>query len=132
MAELQKKAKLSLILFPPLYRPSLHRPIVRMGFKMVFTARPTVEVQNLLGVFRLRQGVVSFAEVSAAWDASAGCYRGSENVGILAVVVPERKFIQVQRQVLPPNILIRPDDVVVKYLLIALFRHAKGSREPGW
>jgi hypothetical protein len=42
----------------------------------------------------------SLAETDASDHASAACYRCSEHVGIAAVVIPELKFRDVQRQVL--------------------------------
>jgi len=50
------------------------------------------------------------AEVPASRVASASCYRLSEDVSILAVVVTELKFCKVQRQILFTNVMIRADD----------------------
>jgi hypothetical protein len=41
---------------------------------------------------------------------SASSYRCSEDIGILAVVVPELKFIQVQRQVLLADVVVGADN----------------------
>jgi hypothetical protein len=39
------------------------------------------------------------AEVSASGVASASCYDLPENVGVVAIIVSERKLIQIQRQI---------------------------------
>ncbi len=46
------------------------------------------------------------AEASASSDASASCYGLSEDVRILAVVVAELKFVQVQRKVLLADVVV--------------------------
>lgn len=50
------------------------------------------------------------AEAPASSVASASCYRGLENVGILSVVKTPRELVQVERQILLAHIVIRPDD----------------------
>src|ERR1700687_2621600 len=67
----------------------------------------------LLRIFGLRHGVVTSeialtarafwtrdAEAPASSDASASCYRRSEDVGVLAVVMAELKLGEIQRQIL--------------------------------
>src|SRR5947209_8966402 len=90
--------------------PSLHGPIVRMSFQMILSARPTVEMQNLLPVPRLTHCVaISAAEASGVSDASASCYGLPKNVLVFAVVKPEGKLVQVQRQILPADMMKRAD-----------------------
>jgi hypothetical protein len=50
------------------------------------------------------------AEASASSDASASSYRRSEEVGILAAVLAELKFIQVERQVVVAYVVLGGDD----------------------
>src|SRR5207249_9408750 len=89
---------------------ALHGLIVRMSFEMIFRARATVEVQNLLTVPRLSHCVaISAAEASGVSDASASCYSLPENVLVLAVVEPEGKLVQVQGQILPADMVKRSD-----------------------
>ena len=54
------------------------------------------------------------AEASASSDASASCYSFAENVGILPVVVPELKLIQVQRQILLADVVVSADDAALE------------------
>jgi hypothetical protein len=46
------------------------------------------------------------AEASASSDASASCYRFSEDVRVLAVVVTELKLVQVQRKVFLADVVM--------------------------
>src|SRR6266487_1433445 len=86
--------------------PALHGPVVRMSFEMILSARPTVEMQNLLPVPRLTHCVaISAAEASGVSDASASCYGLPEDVLVLAVVKPEGKLVQVQGQILPADMM---------------------------
>src|SRR5439155_24808310 len=86
--------------------PAFHSPIVGMSFKMILGTRPTVEMQNLLSVPRLTHlSAISVAEASGVSDASASCYGVPENIPVLAVVKPESKFVQVQRQILPADMV---------------------------
>lgn len=50
------------------------------------------------------------AEVAASVAYSASCYDVIEDIRILSVVKPERKFVQIQRQVLRANFVIVADD----------------------
>ncbi len=50
------------------------------------------------------------AEAFASSDASASCYSFSKDVRILAVVVAELKFVQVQRQILLADVMVVADD----------------------
>jgi hypothetical protein len=50
------------------------------------------------------------AKASTSSDASASCYGGPENIRIVTVVLPELKFIQVEREIFLADIVIRPDD----------------------
>jgi hypothetical protein len=56
----------------------------------------------------------SLAETVASDHVSAGCYRGSENVVIKAVVVSELKFRDVQRHVLAADLVERADDAALE------------------
>src|SRR5271156_370531 len=49
------------------------------------------------------------AEAPARSDASASCYCGLENVGILAVVETPLKFVQVQWQIFFAHLVVRSD-----------------------
>src|SRR5207249_7451227 len=90
---------------------ALHGLIVRMSFEMIFRARATVVVQNLLTVPRLSHCVaISAAEASGVSDASASCYGVPENILVLAVVEPEGKLVQVERQILPADVMERAHD----------------------
>jgi hypothetical protein len=46
------------------------------------------------------------AETAASVANSASCYDRAENVGILAVVEPEREFIQIEQQILAADVMI--------------------------
>ena|SRR6266851_1821558 len=61
-------------------------------------------------------GLVEYqdAEASASSDASASCYSIKENVGILTVVVPPRKFVQVQRQILLGDVMKTSHDAALE------------------
>ena len=52
----------------------------------------------------------SDAEGSASPVASASCYSRSEDVRVTAVILPELKFVQVEREIFLADIVIRPDD----------------------
>jgi hypothetical protein len=54
------------------------------------------------------------AEAPASSVASASCYRGSENVRVLPVIEAPRKLVQVQRQVLLADVVVRPDDAALQ------------------
>jgi hypothetical protein len=77
---------------------------------VIFSTRPTIEMQNLLTELSLTHCAFSFAEVSGVSDASACRYRGTKDVIVLAVVVSEYKLVQVQRQILLAYVVIRADD----------------------
>lgn len=89
---------------------------------MIFTTRPTIEVQNLLSEPSLGHGVsflgkASIGLVSLRRDeapssprASARWYSLLEDVGVFTVVEPIGKLIQVKREILPANIMVCPDD----------------------
>src|SRR5216683_3144030 len=50
------------------------------------------------------------AEASASSDASASCYRRSEDIRILPMIVAELKLIQVEGQVFLGNVMVAADD----------------------
>src|SRR6267154_3095486 len=93
-----------------------------MGFQMVFTARPTIEMQNLLRILSLWHDtspwekvsialvLFSCAETPSSWYASASRYRTLKDVIVFAVVEPIGKLVQVEREILPANIMVCPDD----------------------
>jgi hypothetical protein len=97
-------------------------------FQLVVFAGVAVEVNDcLLGFDDLRHGVVTSgkalaarafwtgdAEAPASSVASASSYSAPENVGILAIVEPKRKLIEIQRQVLRAHAVIRPDDTTLE------------------
>jgi hypothetical protein len=98
---------------------------VRTGFKFIVLTGVAVEKKDRLRMFRFRHGVLplapgakstatafrlSGAEAPASSVASASCYCFAENVRILPVVVTELKFIQVEREILLANVVVRPDD----------------------
>lgn len=85
---------------------------MRMLLAVILTARTAEKMSNFLSIFRLSHDDVSpeatvadwrdagqYAEAAAPSDASAGCYGGSEHIGVLPVVVPEHKLVQVEREV---------------------------------
>jgi hypothetical protein len=80
-----------------------------MGFEMVFSTRPTKEMQNLLRVLFLRHkpSWLSFAEAFASTDASAFRYGEPEHVGVLSVIVAKRELVQVERQILSADVVVR-------------------------
>jgi hypothetical protein len=102
-----------------------HRSIVRVRFQVILGTWPTKEMNDLLFCLAdLRHGVSLLgisgsiepafwsrdAEASASSDASASCYSFSEDIGVFPVVVPELKFVQIKRQILLTDIVVRPDN----------------------
>ena len=98
---------------------------MRAGFQLVVFAGETVEENDLLRVlmFGLRHGAVTSgialaarafwtgdAEASASSVVSASCYRLSEYVVVLAVVMPELKLVKIQGQIFLADVVVRPDD----------------------
>ena len=91
---------------------------------MVFAARTTEKVDDLLPVLSLWHNVSSFpvsrtgtlivlascSEAVARSHASVACYRSTENVFVSAIVEPENKLVQVQREILPADAVIRTHD----------------------
>ena len=53
------------------------------------------------------------AETLASDRVSAACYRGSENIDVLAVVVAELKFRDVQRQIFAAYLVIGADNAAL-------------------
>ena len=47
------------------------------------------------------------ARASASSDASASCYSGTEYVRVLAMVMAERKFIQIQGEIFLTYVMVR-------------------------
>lgn len=64
------------------------------------------------------------AEASASSDASAACYRRLEDVGVLAVVEPPRKLVQVKRQIFLRDVVGGADDATLEQLLADDFHFA--------
>jgi hypothetical protein len=101
---------------------------MRTRFQFVFLTLVTIEVQDRLRVFGLRHsasalGIADSVEgavwsrdagASASLDASASCYGFAEYVWVLAVVVAELKFRQVERQILSAHIVIRANDATLE------------------
>ena len=99
-----------------------------MSFRMVFTARPTKEVKDLLPILSLWHNAFSccvsriqrsvegaaFSEALARSDASVACYGSTEDVFVVPVVVPKHKLIQIERQVLPAHAVIRPNNTALQ------------------
>lgn len=54
------------------------------------------------------------AETVAGDHVSAACYRRSENIGVLAAIIPELKFGDVKRQVLLADLVIAADDAALE------------------
>jgi hypothetical protein len=52
-------------------------------------------------------------ETVASDRVSAACYRGSENIDVLAVVVAELKFRDVQRQIFAAYLVIGADNAAL-------------------
>jgi hypothetical protein len=50
------------------------------------------------------------SEASASYHASAACYRLAENIGFMAIIEPELKLREVQRQIFLADIVIRPNN----------------------
>jgi hypothetical protein len=88
--------------------PSFHCTVMRMRLQVVVAARLTQEMDNLLFSFaHFRHSALTSeisgsiepafwkgdAEASASSDASASCYRLSEDVRVLAIIVAELKFV---------------------------------------
>lgn len=102
----------------------LLRTIVRARFQLVGFAGVAVEVNDffsglscfghnasLSGTFRVALVCwLATAEAPASQVASASCYRVSEYVGVLAIVLAELKLIQVQRQIFLAYVVIGADD----------------------
>jgi hypothetical protein len=77
---------------------------------MIFSARPTIEHDDLLRVSALRHGVWTSgialaagafwtrdAEAPASSNASASCYCFAKDVRVLAIIVTELKLSKIQR-----------------------------------
>jgi hypothetical protein len=62
----------------------------------------------------VRWRLSSLAETVASVRVSAACYRRSENVDVLAVVVAELKFRDVQRQILLADLVIGTDNAALE------------------
>jgi hypothetical protein len=54
------------------------------------------------------------AEAVASVGASAGCYRGTEDVLVIPVVVPELELRDVERQVFPADLVVRADHAALE------------------
>src|SRR5205809_6605999 len=54
------------------------------------------------------------AEAIASGHASAACYRDPENVGVLAVIMPELEFREVERQVATGDVVVGADDTALE------------------
>jgi hypothetical protein len=50
------------------------------------------------------------AEASASSDASASCYGSAEDIGVVAIVLPELKLIQIERQIILADVVIGADN----------------------
>ncbi len=106
----------------------LLRSVVRARFQFVILTGVAVEEDDLLCglVLRLRHCVspsgiglagsacAPCAEALASSDASASCYRRSENVRVLAVIVAERKLVQVQGQILLADVVEAAHDAALE------------------
>ena len=57
---------------------------------------------------------LSLAETVASDRASAACYRGSENIDVLTVVMPELKFSDVQRKIFAADLVIGADNTALE------------------
>src|ERR1700722_13888570 len=53
---------------------------------------------------------LSLAETVASDHVSADCYRRPEDIGVMAVVVPELKFSDVERQILLADFVVAAND----------------------
>src|SRR5262245_51226985 len=99
---------------------------MRMRFVVVVATRAAKKVSNSLRILGLSHrffpaaiavdtsdaGV--HAEARAASHASAGCYGGSEHVCVLAVVVAKDELVQIERQILARDIVIRVEDAALQ------------------
>ena len=56
----------------------------------------------------------SLAETVTSDHASAACYRRIKHIGIVAVVVSELKFRDVQRQIFGAHLVVRPDHAALE------------------
>jgi hypothetical protein len=54
------------------------------------------------------------AEAVASVGASAGCYRSTEDVLVIPVVVPELELRDVERQVFPADLVVRADHAALE------------------
>ena len=98
--------------------------VVSMRFQMVFGAWTTKEVNDFrllihgVATSGIELAVRAFwthdAEASASSVASASCYGAPGDVCVLAVVVAERKLVQIQRQVLRADVVIGADDAALQ------------------
>src|SRR3990172_4799440 len=79
-----------------------------MGFEMIFPARATIEMENLLGVLNLSHAAswLSPPETLASSDVSAFCYSKPEDVRVASIVVPENELVQVERQISTAYIVV--------------------------
>jgi len=72
---------------------------------------------------------LSLAETVASDHVSAACYRRSEDIGVMAVVVPELKFSDVQRQIFLADLVIAADDPALEDAPEALNRIGMDSSD---
>jgi hypothetical protein len=117
------RPRLCLFGLPPSREALLLRPIVRTRFQLIVPTLVAVEENDLLlGFAFFRHGVSTSgialaarafwtgdAEAPASSDASAPSYGAPKDVSVLAIVETELKFIQIQRQVLLRDMMVRPD-----------------------
>src|SRR5579883_1610425 len=62
----------------------------------------------------VRWRLSSLTETVASDDVSAACYRGSENIDVLTMIVAELKFRDIQWQVLAAHLVIGSDNAAFK------------------
>jgi hypothetical protein len=80
-----------------------------LGRVIAVVSRPSIET-NPIASTPVRWRRLSLAETVASDRASADCYRGPEDIGVVAVVIPKLKFSDVQRQILLADLVIAADD----------------------
>lgn len=84
-----------------------------LGREIVVANCPSIETSPIVSI-PVRWRRLSLAETVASEHVSAACYRGSEDIDVLAVVVPELKFSDVQRQIFTADLVIGTDHAALE------------------
>src|ERR1700726_2475107 len=98
------RSKTNCLLRSETFRPLWKAPL------MIRTDRMAVQIAPAPVCWPLS----ALAETVTSDHASAACYRGPENIGVVAVVVAKFKLGNVQRQILGANFVERADHAALE------------------